>query len=64
MPGVDLASMLETAVTEKIERLEAKRFAKVPLTAFASRSRWSNSVIAAQTARLAAIATLATRQCR
>ncbi len=29
MPGADLASMLEASVTEKIERLEAKRLGKV-----------------------------------
>ena len=29
MPGADLASMLETSVTEKLERLEAKRLGKV-----------------------------------
>ena len=29
MPGADLASMLEASVTEKLERLEAKRFGKV-----------------------------------
>ena len=29
MPGVDLASMLEASVTEKLERLEAKRLGKV-----------------------------------
>ena len=28
MPGVDLASVVEVAVTEKLERLEAKRFGK------------------------------------
>ena len=28
MPGVDLASVIEAAVTEKLERLEAKRFGK------------------------------------
>ena len=28
MPGSDLASVVETAVTEKLERLEAKRFGK------------------------------------
>ena len=28
MPGSDLASVVEAAVTEKIERLEAKRFGK------------------------------------
>jgi len=28
MPGVDLASVMEAAVTEKLERLEAKRFGK------------------------------------
>jgi len=29
MPGVDLASMIEKAVTEKLERVEAKRYGKV-----------------------------------
>ena len=29
MPGADLASMIETSVTEKLERLEAKRLGKV-----------------------------------
>ena len=29
MPGADLASMLEASVTEKLERLEAKRLGKV-----------------------------------
>jgi hypothetical protein len=29
MPGVDLASMVESAVTEKLERIEAKRLGKV-----------------------------------
>jgi len=29
MPGVDLASMIEVAVTEKLERVEAKRYGKV-----------------------------------
>ena len=29
MPGTDLASMLEASVTEKLERLEAKRLGKV-----------------------------------
>ena len=28
MPGVDLAAIMEAAVTEKLERLEAKRFGK------------------------------------
>ncbi len=28
MPGVDLASVMEAAVSEKLERLEAKRFGK------------------------------------
>ena len=29
MPGADLVSMMEVAVTEKLERLEAKRLGKV-----------------------------------
>jgi len=29
MPGADLVSMMEAAVTEKLERLEAKRLGKV-----------------------------------
>ncbi len=29
MPGVELAAMMEAAVTEKLDRLEAKRFGKV-----------------------------------
>ena len=29
MPGADLAAMIEASVTEKLERLEAKRLGKV-----------------------------------
>ncbi len=32
MPGVDLASVMEAAVSEKLERLEAKRFGKTKNT--------------------------------
>ena len=29
MPGSDLASIIDAAVSEKLERVEAKRFAKI-----------------------------------